>query len=1025
MAISGKDIQDCMRKVGHLSMKFAWAFAKRHPYISCSLIFFILVYVCSPSLFWLLIYLSSFLFLAASIAKIYYGFGSAKNSKRDEKNSDAKPLRTSVLVKNDVHAQSVRRRKSKEIISSDDYLQSREEEKSTVFASTCNNDVVDKSALIEENTKTIREVGVDHSVKEHGECSSSSNRDQSHQGSRGFDGGRGEIETDSSEEEGDERDREENNKAVQWTKDDQKNLMDLGISEMERNKRLESLIARRKVRKLMSLQARRALMKGGSSAPFGHITPLMVPRNNNLSYGQFTPMPGSAPPVLLPMETPFDIPYEPQEEKPVLTGGSFDQEFLPLLQKDIFCRHESFSQGPFFPGEMQDYQQETSQCHDPEMKQRTFQGHDVSNLESQLDQKDTDKITEVEPSKPLNSNSNIVRDLDSTRENVQSPEEETSEVKAKSMIIDGVSANSSPTSSSEEDEQFSRVDREAILKSLASPVYRKDSKNGDSSSDMEYYLNNSGPSMLFENRMEEGYFFTDRATLHAPTNSFASDLQVEVSEINSPPLTIDGSIWSHDEEVSVCEGSVESEINYSSEDISEASSHLYGGLDENQSRLSVIHEVNENDTVEVSSTKSYEDHVVLHKLAETGCSEKQEQPSYCAENTKKEVNTIYNANASSILQENDNENFSTGDKDRVADAWIQGERDHRPHTEWSVASSQTYTGHTGSQQEMDEHHNIYAHYNPVKGHDDPGNLGDSGGESIDIPQHETLNTSIPVEECDIPESNENNEGEQQRTGQGFPGVYERYTGDPVSRLPPQLMVQQVPIATIIPLSPKSVLQPKFSQSSLSNLSEETRMEIQEFGTLMAENNIFDDPRGESLTSTVLHSTTFFIEDPASHISDSREAKMLQESSNTSTTSTEDANFTGSASEQVVHENEGGQTELNDFPEGNRQNVSSPESTASELKPVEKSISRMSNDERSKELSEEEAPSDFANHTAQVNHLNVPPINLEETTQHQGNSSGISYEEEMVKPMKKNEMLVQEMEERSKYFLRNLMEAFKD
>lgn len=157
--------------------------------------------------------------------------------------------------------------------------------------------------------------------------------------------------------------------------------MDLGISEIERNKRLESLIARRRARKLLSLQVRRTLMNVDNSAPFGQIK--MLPRNNPLSE-QFSPMPGSAPSVLLPMHNPFDIPYDPQEEKPILTDANFDQEFLPLLQNDIFCRHESFRLGPFFPGEMKQDRQETSQFHDSAMKQRILQGRENSHLEIQI-----------------------------------------------------------------------------------------------------------------------------------------------------------------------------------------------------------------------------------------------------------------------------------------------------------------------------------------------------------------------------------------------------------------------------------------------------------------------------------------------------------------------------------------------------------------------------------------------------------------------------------------------------------------
>ncbi|KAE9615159.1 hypothetical protein Lal_00048094 [Lupinus albus] len=52
-------------------------------------------------------------------------------------------------------------------------------------------------------------------------------------------------------------------------------------------------------------------------------------------------MPGSAPSAL---RSPFDLPYDPNEEKPNLKGDSFDQEFFTSLQKELqFCRHESFN----------------------------------------------------------------------------------------------------------------------------------------------------------------------------------------------------------------------------------------------------------------------------------------------------------------------------------------------------------------------------------------------------------------------------------------------------------------------------------------------------------------------------------------------------------------------------------------------------------------------------------------------------------------------------------------------------------
>lgn len=243
------------------------------------------------------------------------------------------------------------------------------------------------------------------------------------------------------------------------------------------------------------------------------------------------------------------------------------------------------------------------------------------------DPNDTDKIIEVESSQPPRSNPNMVRDHTYTQD-VQSPEqgpdlvddrqkEETNKAKTKSMLADNLSGKSSSASSSEDEDQFRRVDRDAILKSLSSPVSRNICINRDSRSDMEYDFSNSSPSMLYKDKMEGRFFFADKPLGHTPTHSLASDLQVEASEIGSPPLTVDASIASYDEEVQIYEGSMAVEITSSSEDISATSCHRYGGVDENESRLRDIHKVRENETVEVSSNLSSDDPIAIHKLGET------------------------------------------------------------------------------------------------------------------------------------------------------------------------------------------------------------------------------------------------------------------------------------------------------------------------------------------------------------------------------------------------------------------------
>lgn len=164
-------------------------------------------------------------------------------------------------------------------------------------------------------------------------------------------GGGGEEEEESSDEE---EAQQNGNNAVEWTADDQQNLMDLGDSELERNKRLESLIARRRARKLFKIANEKRGIESGSG-PGGQIPSISVTRNNILNIPNHPDMveglqvPGSAPSILLPTRNPFDIPYDPYEERPDLTDDSFNEEFsTPNPKELLFCRHESFFLGPSF-----------------------------------------------------------------------------------------------------------------------------------------------------------------------------------------------------------------------------------------------------------------------------------------------------------------------------------------------------------------------------------------------------------------------------------------------------------------------------------------------------------------------------------------------------------------------------------------------------------------------------------------------------------------------------------------------------
>ncbi|KAL2232914.1 UNVERIFIED_CONTAM: hypothetical protein Sindi_1471400 [Sesamum indicum] len=161
---------------------------------------------------------------------------------------------------------------------------------------------------------------------------------------------------DGEDEEDGQGDKEEQTKsAITWTEEDQKNLMDLGSSEIERNQRLENLILRRRARKNMGVFPERNLIDLESAdLPF-NITPISTRRQNpfDLPHDSYDdsglpPIPGSAPSILLPRRNPFDIPYDSSEEKPDLMGDGFQEEFTSTFQsrEPFFRRHESFTVRP-------------------------------------------------------------------------------------------------------------------------------------------------------------------------------------------------------------------------------------------------------------------------------------------------------------------------------------------------------------------------------------------------------------------------------------------------------------------------------------------------------------------------------------------------------------------------------------------------------------------------------------------------------------------------------------------------------
>ncbi|RZS00474.1 hypothetical protein BHM03_00030184 [Ensete ventricosum] len=165
------------------------------------------------------------------------------------------------------------------------------------------------------------------------------------------DDGSTEDEVENQDDEDDEEAQEEkddgNKVVVTWTADDQKNLMDLGKSELERNRWLENLIAKREAKKateknLIDLDDHIE----ETSQAYAQLPSISAPRRNpfDLPYDSDESIPGSAPSVLLPRRNPFDLSYEQ-----IYDEGNSNQELVAVPQRDMFIRrHESFSVGASF-----------------------------------------------------------------------------------------------------------------------------------------------------------------------------------------------------------------------------------------------------------------------------------------------------------------------------------------------------------------------------------------------------------------------------------------------------------------------------------------------------------------------------------------------------------------------------------------------------------------------------------------------------------------------------------------------------
>lgn len=393
MGIDVEDVKLCVCRIVHFSLRVSRRFVQKHPYVSGTLLFLFILYIFFPSVLSFLFYSLPFLGLAV----ILFAYWTSKKStirveKKEERKlavseqwkkkttttTTATTTRSTIYrnrsaylrnatsrrqrftdkseswkAESPVHDSVGRTDQSIESDSSESSIEAKKETQpleSENNASTLSTTSVDKDIEVsgQNDTILVSELLVKPDLA--GFDGSSSQTTKSDSG-----GDETKIESsEDAEDEDEEEAQEDRNKAVEWTEDDQKNLMDLGLSEIERNRRLESLIARRRARKSYKRKVEETAVTVDIVPP-GQIPKIITTRYDPLDVSEFegVQLPGSAPSILLPMRNPFDLPYDPHEEKPNLMADSFQQEFTAAHQKELaFCRHESFCFGPAFPDEV-------------------------------------------------------------------------------------------------------------------------------------------------------------------------------------------------------------------------------------------------------------------------------------------------------------------------------------------------------------------------------------------------------------------------------------------------------------------------------------------------------------------------------------------------------------------------------------------------------------------------------------------------------------------------------------------------
>ncbi|XP_019459608.1 PREDICTED: uncharacterized protein LOC109359415 isoform X2 [Lupinus angustifolius] len=622
MGLNAKDMHIHLCRVVNVSAEISYTFIQRHPLVSGVLLVFIILYIFLSYIYNFLIYISTFLVCTAIFVAIFWS--SEQNTlicvNKEEEKVEAKYPNIPIQKRRELfykypsqNATSRRRNFTGRKLDVYGGLEEKAKDLSEVFR----NEFTNKDSWIREDKYIMEEeeVSLDYELSaEKNEAPTMQTLDSEPPicdlviSSDRYVGLQKEIEKKNEEKEV----QEGKNKGVELKEDDQKKLMDLGLAEMERNKRLESLIARRRARKLLKLH-----LENGVVDPVmpREIAPLLIARGNPYdSPREFEGIdgierPGSAPSAL---RSPFDIPYDPNEEKPILKGDSFDQEFFTTLQKELqFCRHESFNYFSLEPRQNLAYP-----------RARRFPGKGNEDWFEQLISKERNEC-EPKALTPLSEREETTNEDDEKgkTETVSVKDEELENANATKSMSDHTSKLDLTTKitnaeSSEVIENPGLTIPKPHVRGLNFPRSNIDATNINDS------LYESLPSQVNKNQVNA--LFTGGGISLTPSHSIASDLQVEVSEVGSPTLaTVDDS---HEINTTTDEESIAYDRDIDKDIITSGSEEMWGASFNSRGVSSVIEQdisevhnwrdiasplspqiIDEENTADVSSMSSISD----------------------------------------------------------------------------------------------------------------------------------------------------------------------------------------------------------------------------------------------------------------------------------------------------------------------------------------------------------------------------------------------------------------------------------